>query len=182
MPDEYGGILDLAGTLDAKVLANLVTGATIGATGALVAAVILGSLEWWRRWRRRREQIAFIRKFFVKRFTAIRDEKQIPPLPNGNPAPTIHKVRWIIYKNILRDLEVILSYRMTTFSYDKIHDVWSVLTSQRGTNEALFNERTRVLPPPSFYPKFYGDFKNIDWLGLPSDLFPSLEETPQESS
>jgi len=98
VPDQPG-IQALVGSPDPLALTNLVTGGMIGAVGAVVAAIILGAFEVLRRRMRRREQIAFIRELIHAQFIRIRDQEELPPLPDGSPAPTIHEVHWLFYRN-----------------------------------------------------------------------------------
>lgn len=180
MPDEPA-IHVLVGSPDPLALTNLATGGIIGAAGAVVAAIILGAFEALRRRMRRREQIAFIRQMTVAQFTKIRDEKPLPPLPDGSPAPSIHQVHWMHYQHFLRDFEVALSYRLTMLDYGKTHALRSVLARQRGFNQNLFDPPRR-LPPSKYYRDYYDEFQKIGWLGLPCDLFPPSWSGPQESS
>lgn len=170
----------MVGSIDPLSLTNLATGAIIGAVGAVVAAIILGAFEVLRRGMRRREQIAFVRGLIVAQFTKIRDQKQPSPPPDGSPGPTIHRLYWEHYQNLLRDLEVALSYRMTMLDYGKTHDLRSVVARQRSFNQALFDP-PRSLLPAEIYRNHYGEFQEIMWLGLPPDLLPPSWSGPSQS-
>ena len=148
-------------------LTNLLTGVTIGVT----TAVLLGLGEWLRRWLHRREQIKFVRELIVEKFTRLRDQEPLPPLPNGNDAPSVDVIRWEMYKGVLRDLEVALSYRLTMLNYEKIHEIQSILASQRDLIRNLFGER-RYPNGPAYYQQRYDDFQRLVWLRLPPHLFP----------
>lgn len=179
MPDE-SGIQALVGSIDPLSLTNLTTGAIIGAVGAVVAAIILGAFEALRRGRRRREQIAFVRGLIVVQFTKIRDQEQPSPLPDGSSGPTIDQLYWVYYQGLLRDLEVALSYRMTMLDYGKTHDLRSAIARQISFNQALVDPPTRLLPT-QIYRDHYGDFQEIEWLGLPPDLLPPSWSGPSQS-
>ena len=177
MPDEPALHVVVVGSPDPLAMTNLVTGAMIGASGALVAAIILGLFEWVRRRLDRGEQIAFVREFIVAEFTKIRDREPLPPPPDGSPAPPVHDLHWLIYQGLLRDLEVAISYRLTMLDYGKTHDLRSVLARQRDRNRNLFN-RTEARPPFNFYRDYYEEFRGIRWLRLPSGLFPVPNSLP----
>ena len=166
------GIEVLAESPDPLALTNLVTGGVIGAVGAVVAAIILGAFDWSRRRMRRAEQIVFVREFIVAQFTRIRDQKPMPPLPDGSPAPAVDEVNWLHYQNFLRDLEVILSHRLTMLDYGKTHKLRLGLTGQKHLVAALFETTGRRPNGTGYYRQRYDEFQKIEWLGLPSGLFP----------
>ena len=148
-------------------LTNLLTGVVIGVT----TATLLGFGEWLRRRLHRREQIKFVREFIVERFRRIRDEEPLPPLPSGEAAPSIDVVRWVIYNKVLRDLEVALSYRLTMLDYGKIHELQSILATQRDMIRNLFGT-TRHPEGLEYYRQRYDEFRRIEWLKLSPNLFP----------
>lgn len=151
-------------------LTNLLTGVTIGVT----TAILLGLGEWLRRWLRRREQIKFVREFFVEKFKKIRDEEPLPPLPSGESAPPIDAVRWVFYQTILRDLEVALSYRLTELDYEKIHELQTILAGQKDMIRNLFGT-DRFPGGLDYYRQRYDNFRALEWLNLPPDLIPAPE-------
>ena len=149
-------------------LTNLLTGVVIGVT----TATLLGLGEWLRRRLHRLEQVKFVREFIVEQFRKIRDEEPLPPLPSGESAPPIDVVRWVIYQGLLRDLEVALSYRLTMLDYGKIHELQSILAIQKDMIRNLFETTNRRPGGLDYYRQRYDDFRRLEWLKLPPNLFP----------
>ena len=144
-------------------LNNVFMGIVIGVT----TAILLGLGEWFRSWIRHRVQIKFVRTFIIERFTTIRDAKSMSH-PQYNTADSF---RWTLYQAFLRDLEVMLLYRLTTLSHVEIYDLQSKFAFQK----EMFQNLSRVvtMQPLSieFYKDKYAEFQQLKWLALPSHLF-----------
>ena len=147
-------------------LTNRLTGVTIGVT----TAILLGLGEWLRR----HEQIKFVRELIVERVRTIREEEPLPPLPNGEDAPAIDAVRWVIYQGVLRDLEVALSYRLTMLDYGKTHELQSILAVQSDMIRILFGTE-RHPGGLDYYWQRYDHFWRLELLNLRPNLFPHPE-------
>ena len=87
--------------------------------------------------------------------------------------------RWEMYHTDLRDLGVVLSYRLTLLDYGKTHELQSIQADQRDTIRSPFGTDRR---PEGLdcYRKKYVDFQRIEWLKLPPRLFPL--PTPPDNS
>ena len=158
---------------DPLAWSGILTGVTIGASGALVAAAVLGTRAWLHKRWNRRQQVVFVRRFVLEQFTAIRDAAPVLA-ENGRRAVKDHQIRCDTYREFLQYLEGALPSRLTALDHDRTHDLRLALVELK--MDLTVATSIGILPDPEWYSLQYGKLRGrLDWLDLPPDLFPESD-------
>lgn len=143
---------------------SLLTGVMIGIT----TAVLLGMGGWiLHRWQRH-EQWIFLRDCIVEWFTKIRDMRPLEAPKPGVEPPSVDYVRWILFKQFLRELEVVCNYRLSRMNHAMVYDLRKKHMELNVKVDTLFEEYGTYPIGMKFYLNTYDDFTEIQWLRLPS--------------
>lgn len=145
----------------------LSTGLAIGVAAGVVNALILGTYYQLKRWWIRREQVQFIRERIVENFTLIGNAKDLPP-PDPKMSPiSKDRIRLTYFVGLLRELQVIASYRMTELNYVKVGEIQGELSGTNEIMKLLTSDTPRFPTSLTFYQNRYEAFVKLKWLDLP---------------
>ena len=156
----------------------LSTGLAVGIAAGVANAVILGTFNQITRWRTRRKQVRFIRKRIVGMFTLIGNAKEFR-LPDAGTEPiSAYIVRFTHFNALLRELQVIASYRMTELDYAKVGEIKGELSGVDAILK-IFTSDTQWFPSSmDFYQDRYEAFVKMKWLDLPKEPPWAVKSSP----
>ena len=147
----------------------LSTGLAIGVAAGVVNAMILGAFDQFARWRKRRKQVRFIRERIVELFTLIGNAKDLPSPAEGTEPISAYRIRFTYFEALLRELQVIASYRMTELDYVKVGEIQGELSGTNEIMKLLTGDTQRFPSSMNFYQGRYEQFVKMKWLNLPKE-------------
>ena len=127
-----------------KIIEGIVTGVGAG----VVVAIILGVYDWLRRSSRRREQIRHIRTVVETAEIEIQKVVPIVLVEGRRPQVSVGKMRFALYKELIRELTIALEDRSGELSYEQRYELRKFIVKQETLLDTVFREDT---PSMKFY-------------------------------
>ena len=125
------------------------------------------------------EQIKFIRKYLISKFTKIANPglEEHLPADKGNISPMENQVRFFLLENFLRELQAITEHRTAAMSGAQVADLHRVLSDAKTVHDRVskLNDYPRGL---ELYRGLYKEFSKLKWLGIPEEI-PGVRDSPK---
>jgi len=119
-----------------KIIESFVAGVGEG----VVVAVILGLYDWLRRSSRRREQIRDIRTVVETAEIEIQKAVPIVLVEGGKPQVSVGKIRFVLYKELIRELTIALEDRSGELSYEQRYELRKFIVRQETLLDTVFRD------------------------------------------
>ena len=132
-----------------------------GITIAVVAAIILGSYQWYSKCKAQREQEQHIRDIIAEGPEKVRDA-----MPIGGMS--VDAVRFTVFEYILREVNAALDYRIDRLGYRQKYEIQKVTLDVSAFMSALgigTGEGQNIPGGVKFYEQhFFAKVRAVDWL------------------
>lgn len=158
---------------DAPLWELVARGLLIGVGVGITNALILGAYQRWKRYRTRREEIRYIRRFLKEFFE--RNGNVTPPVHAGD-APTADQFRFALVRRDAAELDVAIGHRTSGLDTD---EVFELRKNHRSLSDMVAQLDAAIdgLPPLSLpmLREVYRGFADIKWLELPETPYSERE-------
>ena len=144
---------------------DVAEGLLIGVGAGLTTTLILGMYQWFSKYRKRYEQITYIRGFIDTQIRGILNATDLAP-PEGQELIKADRMRFVYFRILQSELQVALSTRVTALTYKEVSSLQRVLANFETviTDLSLIKHGVIPLHLAQF---LHEQFQDLNWLGLP---------------
>ena len=164
---------------------HVAKGLLMGVGVGLVTAAIRLTIDYLIRLKKRRAEIAYLKKRLVEQFGIIHSlSGKMITLPDGSQLGPIELARQPVLEGMMRELSVIADNRMNALTDNQMHELRNAISSANShisfvlqgahalaAQQGKHLQQGTGLPPQiEFYQGVYALFLKIEWLDLPEDM------------